>query len=80
MKIGFTGTQVGMTDKQYNEVYNIVNKLVPEEAHMGDCVGADTEFYEIVYEITNTHGHIPDKDNKRSKLKYDVEYLSLIHI
>ena len=77
MKIGFTGTQIGMTKEQMEIVSKIVIHLNPSEAHVGDCIGADTDFYKIIRSLCPLcviHGHIPIYDNKRSKLKYDVEY------
>jgi len=45
MKIGFTGTQRGMTDAQKNTL----RKMVPNDAelHHGDCVGTDAEAHDI---------------------------------
>lgn len=48
MKMGFTGTQVGMTDAQKLEVQRIVLNLNPDIAIHGDCIGADAEFDSIV--------------------------------
>jgi hypothetical protein len=79
MKLGFTGTQKGMTDEQILTVRKILNEPSIEEVHSGDCIGADTDFIQI---LTNIHGgdakymsvgHIPDNDSKRSFLKYGEE-------
>jgi hypothetical protein len=48
MKIGFTGTRKGMTSEQKTEVRHILELLMPSEAHHGDCIGADTDFHELV--------------------------------
>lgn len=54
MKIGFTGTQQGMTSDQELMLRNIVGELVgedvdegaPFEFHHGDCIGADAEAHD----------------------------------
>lgn len=44
MKIGFTGTQKGMTDAQKKRVETYLkNNPKVKEFHHGDCVGADAE-------------------------------------
>lgn len=45
MIVGFTGTRHGMTPAQITEVGDLLRKLVPREAHHGDCVGADADFH-----------------------------------
>jgi len=47
MRVGFTGTQDGMTDAQKETVRNIVLAYVSEFDH-GDCVGADADAHDIV--------------------------------
>ncbi len=43
MKIGFTGTQAGMTAKQRVKLVSLLGILECTELHHGDCVGADAE-------------------------------------
>jgi len=51
MKIGFTGTQQGMTQHQKDMVELILtfHKYTPgiEEVHHGGCIGADEQFHTI---------------------------------
>lgn len=52
-KIGFTGTQRGMTDKQkYMIETSALVHSMPIEWHHGDCVGADEDFHKIVGTFT----------------------------
>lgn len=47
MKIGFSGTQYGMTGPQQAAVFLTIDRLAAEvELHHGDCVGADAEMHE----------------------------------
>jgi hypothetical protein len=55
MKIGFTGTQDGMTTKQRHMVRNLLEELDPDEVHHGDCVGADANFHDVAFA---QHRHI----------------------
>jgi hypothetical protein len=76
MKLGFTGTRNGMTKLQKDTVSRLIISAGPTEAHMGDCIGADTDFYYLIEKIVPSCkkiGHVPDKDKTRSKLKYDEE-------
>lgn len=49
MRIGFTGTQKGMTNHQESEVRRILEsyKGSVTQIHHGGCIGADGEFHEI---------------------------------
>lgn len=52
VRIGFTGTRWGMSVEQKKAVADLVNELVNRderfEAHHGDCIGADSQFHDIV--------------------------------
>jgi hypothetical protein len=51
MKVGFTGTQQGMTPEQLDWISNKLGYLrapdLSDEAHHGDCIGADAQFHSI---------------------------------
>lgn len=78
MKIGFTGTQTGTTDPQLESLIEIIEGLDIEEAHHGDCIGADNEFsviIEAVHPKTELHCHPPTDGRKRAFTRYQVSYL-----
>ncbi len=77
MRIGFTGTQKGLTEKQQIMLRGLIriysegsNTLT--EVHHGDCVGADAEFHEMMGvpgAETNDVSiivHPPEDDKKRA--------------
>jgi hypothetical protein len=45
MKIGFTGTRFGMTDKQKEVIMTL--RPLDIELHHGDCIGADFDMHQI---------------------------------
>lgn len=49
MIVGFTGTREGMTQVQLSTVTRLLLKA--DEAHHGDCVGADEQFHAICLEL-----------------------------
>jgi len=67
MKVGFTGTQTGMTQNQILAVAGLLVDLLPEEVHHGDCIGADEQFDRIAWQTGIPRvSHPPDKDAKRA--------------
>ncbi len=69
MTVGFTGTQYGMSWPQKNVVRSILQHSVsPDpEAHAGDCIGADVEFQEMVWQMGfNLVLHPPTDTKKRA--------------
>ena len=81
MKVGFTGSRNGMTLLQ-RELFiklltdtNIDTKILIDEFHVGDCVGSDTDAFNLIKEHVSgckTFGHIPSNKSMRSYLHYDV--------
>lgn len=56
MKIGFTGTQHGMTAYQKDKLRSLLIELLMtpgsiEEGHHGDCIGGDEEFHQICLDL-----------------------------
>lgn len=47
MKLGFTGTRHSLTNSQHAAIQRLLPTLRPDEAHHGDCVGADEAFHRI---------------------------------
>lgn len=77
MKIGFTGTQIGMTDVQKNIVSSLLKKLkdIITEVHHGDCIGADKEFHDIAKQFAlKVILHPPSNDSKRAFCQADAEW------
>lgn len=67
MHVGFTGTQLGMTEPQKETVRTLLLDLQPVFTHHGDCIGADDEFATICDELEiSCIVHPPDLDSKRA--------------
>jgi hypothetical protein len=80
MKVGFTGTQQGMTMVQADTCAIVLSGLEPVEFHHGDCVGADAQACEIVWRLPWCYegkikvvSHPPDNDKKRAHTQAHVE-------
>lgn len=84
MRIGFTGTQDGMTRAQRAAVFDELPKATEDhEVHHGCCVGADAEFHDLVEQWLPCRivGHPPLNTSKMAKLGCDdfmepMEYLA----
>lgn len=79
MRLGFTGTQLGMTPAQFNRVGREVLILMPEEANHGMCVGSDTQFHAIVRSLFRSEecrliGH-PPINTRNAVMTSDVDEL-----
>lgn len=67
MKVGFTGTQRGMTKKQKVELEHLLADLNPDEFHHGDCIGADEQAHIIAGIMGfNIIIHPPEDGKKRA--------------
>ena len=70
MKIGFTGTQRGMTINQKNELINYFKLHRITFFHHGDCIGADAQAHEIARNFNiDIMIHPPKNKFKRSFCK-----------
>lgn len=67
-RVGFTGSQLGMTPEQVYEVDMLLNdELTTSYAHHGDCIGADADFHNIArLQGLELHGHPPINPSKRA--------------
>lgn len=76
MRIGFTGTQYGITLPQFDLMVEVLQELHEvSEAHHGDCVGADFEFSNIIdaiFGFGKIHCHPPEDNKKRGFARVDV--------
>ena len=78
--IGFTGTQMGMTEPQkrtFSTIFGTRFKSSEIHFHHGDCVGSDAEAHDIAktYGVNvKVHIHPPLKNDKRAFKQGDVMY------
>ena len=69
-KVGFTGTQEGMSYRQQEVVEVCLLKC--KELHHGDCIGADFDADEIAHKLgLRVIVHPPINECKRSFCKFD---------
>jgi len=70
MKIGFTGTHLGMNDRQLSKLDSMLRALSApgaiDEFHHGDCIGADEQFHQAVNDPEKTFIHPPRNDYRRA--------------
>lgn len=67
MKIGFTGTQIGMDQFQRTQLYHHLIDLGATEFHHGDCIGADKEAHDVALAAgVEIIVHPPENDKKRA--------------
>jgi hypothetical protein len=74
MRIGFTGTQRGMTEPQKRTLHALLKAHNGTALHHGDCVGADAEAHDVARAIgLDITIHPPRIDAKRAwKTSADV--------
>lgn len=71
---GATGTQGGVTVKQIVGVHQILTAEGVEELHLGDCIGADEQIFELARGLgIRLVGHPPTNPDKRAFRTYDEE-------
>lgn len=72
MKVGFTGTQRGMSNKQAWEFFNQLVLLMPSEFHHGDCVGSDAEAHKKARHLmARIIKHPPENKRKQAFMLAD---------
>lgn len=74
MKVGFTGTQLGMSQHQKEQFVLKLEELGVTEFHHGDCIGADADAHDIVrlfFPEVKIIGHLPQSNGKRAFKKCD---------
>ncbi len=70
--IGFTGTQRGMSQDQKRVVKTLMADASEAIVHHGDCVGADSDFHDIVFAENSIELHPCDITAKRAWCIGDV--------
>ena len=67
MKIGMTGSRDGITNQAFNAFTTYIKPLQINEAHHGDCIGADALFHNIMQSLNIPIViHPPDVDTLRA--------------
>lgn len=84
--LGFTGSREGMNIWQVQQCIDLIKKIKPKETHLGDCVGADHEFYGLIkgWSSSLVVGHPPINPKNRVFLEYnwsvkEKEYITRNH-
>ena len=73
MKVGFTGTQHGMTEKQLAVIRTLLPHGGSSQFHMGLCIGADIQAATIAREEGfYIVGHPPINQRKMGKFQCDA--------
>lgn len=80
-RIGFTGTQRGMTSSQKISIREIfVDCQDTMELHHGDCIGADADAHAIFLDVDGELVviHPPDVPSKRAWCRGDIHFTKLL--
>lgn len=83
MKIGFTGTQIGMTAIQCGLFLSRSRELQPTEFHHGDCIGADYNAHNIIryhFPLCRVVIHPPIIERKRTFCSADFMHEPLDYL
>lgn len=83
MKVGFTGTRLGMSQHQKEQFVIKLYELEMHEFHHGDCIGADAEAHDIVREFfpnVKIIVHPPSKTKTQAFRKGDESRISAPYI
>jgi hypothetical protein len=76
MSIGFTGTQIGLTNSQRRNLKRALVALLEKhnDLHHGDCIGADKEAHDIARALSyRIILHPPTISSKRAFCDWDVQ-------
>lgn len=75
MRLGFSGTQRGMTQAQAVAVATVLRELQPVEIHHGMCIGADAQANDLARTLgILIVGHPPtNRDRMAIGLEIDIE-------
>ena len=84
MKVGFTGTRLGMSQHQKEQFVLKLFELDMHEFHHGDCIGADADAHDIVREFFPTVKiviHPPDRTTTQAfkvgdESRYPAPYIT----
>ncbi len=66
LKVGFTGSREGMTQKQKEAFIDFISKHTITEFHHGDCMGADAQAHQMVHAKIPTISHPPTDQKLRA--------------
>lgn len=73
MIAGFTGTQHGMSMRQFGKLQWVFRERSITEFHHGDCIGADAGANRVARQFhIKTAGHPPLYDKKRAFCECDI--------